>query len=153
VKSTVVIGLGNPILSDDSVGVRVSRLLKAELADLPGVEIKELYAGGLRLMDAISGFDKAVIIDAMQTGSHQPGTVRLIDTSELGDVRNLASTHDTSLLTALALGRMLGLSMPHEVKVFGIEADDVENFSEVLTKDVERAMPEAVRMVKEEVIS
>jgi hydrogenase maturation protease len=151
-KSTVVIGLGNPILSDDAVGVKVARLLKEELADVPGVEIKELYAGGMRVMDAIAGFDKAVIVDAMQTGLHRPGFIRLIHASELGVARNLASTHDTNLPTALALGTMLGLSMPHDVKVFGIEAQDVEHFSEALTGEVERSMPEAVRMIKKEVM-
>jgi len=151
-KRTVVIGLGNPILSDDAVGVRVSRLLKAELADAPGVEIKELYAGGMRVMDAIAGFDKAVIVDAMQTGLHRPGFIRLIPVAELGTARNLASTHDTNLPTTLALGRMLGMSMPQDVKVFGIEAQDVDNFSEELTGDVERAVPEAVKMVLKEVM-
>ena len=151
-KSIVVIGLGNPILSDDSVGVRVARQLKAELKDCDGIEVKELYAGGMRVMDAIAGFDKAIIIDAMQTGLHAPGTIRLIAETDLGAARNLASTHDTNLPTALALGRMLGLSMPHDVKVFGIEARDVENFSEDLTEDVERSVPEVVSMVLKEVM-
>ena len=151
-KHTVVIGLGNPILSDDSVGVRVARRLRTELTHADGVEIKELYAGGMRVMDAIAGFEKAVIVDAMQTGLHEPGTIRLIDPSELGMARNLASTHDTNLPTALALGRMLGMSMPRDVKVFGIEARDVESFSEALTEDVERSVPEAVKMILKEVM-
>jgi hydrogenase maturation protease len=152
VKHTVVIGLGNPILSDDSVGVRVARQLKTELGDNDTVEIKELYAGGMRVMDSIAGFEKAVIIDAMQTGLLKAGTIRLIDAADLGAARNLASTHDTNLPTALALGRMLGMSMPNDVKIFCIEARDVETFGEALTKDVERAVPHAVRMIKKEVM-
>jgi len=152
VKRTVVIGLGNPILSDDAVGVKVARQLRVALIDSDMIEIKELYAGGMRVMDAIAGFEKAVIIDAMQTGLHKPGTIRLIDSAELGSARNLASSHDTNLPTALELGRMLGLSMPRDVKVFGIEAFDVENFSEALTEDVERSMPEAVNMILKEVM-
>lgn len=151
-KRTVVIGLGNPILSDDAVGVNVARQLRIALMDSDTVEIKELYAGGMRVMDAVAGFDKAVIIDAMRTGLYPPGTIRLIPLSELGTARNLASTHDTNLLTALELGGMLGMVMPHEVKVFGIEALDVENFSEVLTRDVERSIPTAVNMILKEVM-
>ena len=152
-KNTVVIGLGNPILSDDAVGVRVARALRAELEGVGNVVVKELYAGGIRVMDAVAGFDRAVIVDAMRTGSLAPGSIRLMDISDLGVSRNIASTHDTDLPTALELGRMLGLPMPREVKVYGIEALEVEDFGEVLSAEVERSVPEAVRLIAKEVTS
>lgn len=147
---TVVIGLGNPILGDDAVGLRVAQALRAELAGVAGVVVKELHAGGMRLMDAVAGFERAVIVDAMRTGALRPGSVHRLEAGELGRARNLASTHDTNLPTALALGRMLGLRMPLEVTVFGIEALEVETFGEALSADVQRSVPEAVRLVARE---
>ena len=149
-SGTVVVGLGNPILGDDAVGLHVAQALRAELDGVAGVEIRELHAGGMRLMDAIAGFERAVIVDAMCTGALRAGSVRRLEVNQLGQARNLASTHDTDLATALELGRTLGLPMPSEVTVFGIEALEVETFGEFLSPDVRRAVPEAVRLIARE---
>ena len=74
VMKTLVIGLGNPLITDDSVGLRVAAALKPLLANRPDVEVAEDYWGGLRLMERMIGFDGAVVIDAIQTGA-PPGTI------------------------------------------------------------------------------
>jgi hydrogenase maturation protease len=141
---TIVVGLGNPILSDDSVGIKVAVLVKQQIQDNTGVDVAEAYAGGLRLMEAISGYDRAIIVDAMMTGVHPPGTIRSLSLDSHTKTRNILCTHDGDLSTALALGRDLGLEMPDSVEIIGIEACDVENFSEDLTCGVRLALPQAV---------
>lgn len=140
---TIVVGLGNPILSDDSVGNKVAALVRERLAELPEVEVVEAYAGGLRLMEAIAGFDRAIIVDAVQTRSSPPGTLTLFKPGE-GATKNLLCTHDSDLETSLFLGRELGLHLPGEIYILGIEAADVENFSEELSCEVRAALPAAV---------
>jgi hydrogenase maturation protease len=149
-KKTIVIGLGNPILTDDGVGIKVAQALRDALGSTARVDIKELYAGGIRLIDAMTGYEKAVIIDAMVTGSRSPGTICALSDTELGAARNISSTHDVNLSTAMDMGRMLGLQMPGEIKVFGIEAGEVEMFGETLTDAVDRAVPQAVRLITED---
>jgi hydrogenase maturation protease len=149
-SGTVVIGLGNPILGDDAVGLRVARGVKAELAGVAGLVVKELHAGGLRVMDAVAGFERAVIVDAMRTGALRPGSVRRLGADQLGRARNLASTHDTNLPTALAFGALLGLRMPAEVIVYGIEALELETFGETLSAQLQRSVPAAVRLIVRE---
>ena len=63
---TLIIGLGNPILTDDGVGVKVARLLeeKIDLAAHPRLEIIEASAGGLRLMEVVLDYDRVILIDA-----------------------------------------------------------------------------------------
>jgi len=147
---TIIIGLGNPILSDDSVGIKVARVLKDRLNDWNSpVEVAEAYAGGIRLMDVMVGYEKAIIVDAMVTGDSLPGTVRSISLSDLVSTRNIVSTHDTNLATALEMGKMLGLPLPSEIEIWGIEAVDVENFSEDLTEDVAKAVPILVQKIIE----
>jgi hydrogenase maturation protease len=153
---TVVIGLGNPILTDDSVGIRVSRVVRDLLSHRePGaggdtIEIKEVYAGGIRLMDAMTGYDRACIVDAMMTGRCRPGAVSEFKLEELCSTRNIVCTHDTNLATALELGRMLGLHLPSTIKIWGIEASDVTSFGEQLTGEIEQAVPVAVRAILSE---
>ena len=137
----IVIGVGNPLLGDDGVGIRVARQLAQRLEARPGVAVTELYAGGLRLMEAMVGFDRALVVDAMVTGACPPGSVRCFAPEKLGATRNLRCAHDTSLPAALAMGRMLGLSLPEEIQVWGVEAACCEEFGEALTPLVEQAVP------------
>lgn len=151
---TVVIGLGNPILSDDSVGVKAARLLSEKLQDMPrareDVTVTELYTGGFALLEEMVGFERAVIIDAMETGTHKPGTIRSFGRSILSGTRNTFSTHSSSLEVALQMGREIGLDVPEDIRVFGIEAGDVETFGEELSEPVARALPRVVEMVMQE---
>ena len=103
-KGTIIIGLGNPILSDDSVGVKAARILRERLRDRNDLEVIELYAGGLRLMDALIGHGRAIIIDSMRTGA-AVGTIRKFALSDLPKTLNLTSSHDVDLPTALELAK------------------------------------------------
>ncbi len=154
---TVIIGLGNPILTDDSVGVKVSRAIRKHL-DHQGetalenntIDVKEIYAGGIRLMDAMTGYDQACIVDAMKTGRSDPGAVSAFGLDELCSTRNIVCTHDTNLSTAIELGRMLDLHLPSTIKIWGVEAGDVTSFGEELTYEVEQAVPVAVKAILDE---
>ena len=71
---TLVLGLGNPIVTDDAVGLRVAQALKPLLTHCPDIDISEDHWGGLRLMERMVGYNRAIIIDAICTGS-LPGTI------------------------------------------------------------------------------
>jgi hydrogenase maturation protease len=146
VNKTLIIGLGNPIVSDDSVGIKAARKLKPHFQDNEQVEVIELYSGGLKLMEAMEGFKKAIIIDSMVTGNHTPGTIIEIELDELPRTKNMASAHDTGLYQAMETGRALGIKLPETVNIIGIEALDVINFGENLSPEVEAALPKAVSM-------
>ena len=145
---TLVLGLGNPILSDDAVGLRVARELQQRLATRPDVEVDVNYRGGLQLMERLVGYDRAILIDAMYTRETEAGTVRLLAPTDF-PTRNGGSSHDLSLPEALALGRKIGARVPapEHVKIVAIEAAEVEIFSEACTPKVERSIPRAVELV------
>ena len=65
----LILGLGNPILRDDSVGLRVAQEVERLIPANPDVEVGLDYWGGLRLMERMIGFDRAIIIDAICTGA------------------------------------------------------------------------------------
>jgi hydrogenase maturation protease len=64
--------------------------------------------------------------------------------------KHLSSPHQINLVTALELGKMLNLAMPQEITVFAVEAKDITSFSEKCTPEVEKAIPEVVKMVLQE---
>lgn len=144
---TLVLGLGNPLLADDSVGLHVVHRLRPELAGRPGIELGEDFWGGLRLMERMIGFDRAILIDAICSGS-DPGTVHILAADGMPS-RHSASAHDVGLCAALAVGRKAGASLPAipNIRLVAIEAGDVLTFSEECTPSVRASIPRAAQAV------
>jgi hydrogenase maturation protease len=141
---TLIIGLGNPLLKDDSVGLRVVQMLKEYSVDHPDIVITEDYWGGLRLMEQMIGFDQAIIVDAICTGA-PPGKIHFLSPDDIPTQRS-SSAHDVNLPTALEFGRQAGADLPcsDNIHLIGIEAADVQTFDESLSPNVEAALPKAV---------
>ena len=143
----LVLGLGNPLVTDDSVGLRVAAELKSRLAGRPEVVVSEDYWGGLRLMERMAGFDRAIVIDAICTGA-PPGTIHRLTPGSIPTQRS-ASAHDVNLPTALAVGRTAGLHLPRDehILLVGIEAEDILSFGEQCTPAVAAAIAPAAEEV------
>jgi len=146
---TLVVGLGNPILSDDGVGLRVAEELKARL-DRREVTVVETSMAGLSFLDLLAGYDRAIIIDAIQTVGGKAGQIYRLDSGALDVTRHAASPHDIDFATALELGNRLGMALPQQIVVFAIEVADASTFSEGCTPRVERAIPICVKMIIQE---
>ncbi len=144
---TIVIGLGNPVRADDGVGLAVARLLRERLEGVDDIDVTELWAGGLRLAEAMSGYDRAIVIDALCTGDKRPGSVCRLDLSDLGSARTTTCVHDTSLPTAIEVWRRLGAPLPEEISVWGIEVESVDVVSEQFTEPVAQAVPRAAEAI------
>ncbi|MEJ2749657.1 MAG: hydrogenase maturation protease [Anaerolineae bacterium] len=160
---TLVIGLGNPILTDDGVGVKVAYELERILATRHAtsgcpplateIDVTEASAGGLRLMELMLGYDRAVIVDAFTNGSNTPGKMHrmtLDDLRAISPTQHSASAHDTTLVTALDAGKALGMHLPDEVVIYAIEVENVIDFSDEPTTAVAAAIPGAVTAVLQE---
>lgn len=144
---TLVLGLGNPILADDSAGIRIVQALQDRLSD-PQVTIMEASIAGLDFLEILAGYDKAIIIDAIQTGG-RGGQIYRLDPGALKTTQHAGTPHDVNFITALELGKQLGLSLP-EIVIFAIEVEDVTSFSEECTPAVAAAIPVCADMVLKE---
>ena len=139
----LVLGLGNPILGDDGVGITAAALLEERLPPGLPVEVDTDYHGGLHLMERLVGYDLAIIIDAICTGTHPPGTILRLGPDDV-PTQHTASAHDVNLPTALAMARRMRLTIPQEICIIAIEAQNVLQFNEHCTPAVEAALPRAV---------
>lgn len=145
----LVLGVGNPILSDDGVGIHIARELKKKKAK--DIDVEELAASGLEFLDVVRGYDKVIIIDAIQTTGGKPGELHILDEKDFERSIHGSSPHGINIATALALGRKLVPNdMPKEVVFFAVEAQDLVNVSEKLTAMVEKALPRIVRQIEKE---
>lgn len=150
---TLIVGLGNPILSDDGVGVKVAFAVEEALANQANgdIHVTEACVGGLRLMEMLVGYDRAILIDALKLrNGSSPGTIHqmtLDDLREISPTQHSTSSHDMSLVNALDMGRRVGLKLPEEISIYAIEVENITDFSEESTPAVTAAIPIVERAV------
>lgn len=148
---TVIIGMGNRLLSDDGVGIAVAVAVAERLKRDMSLTVTELHTGGIRLMEAMAGFRRAVVVDAMLSGA-LPGTVRRFDPTDFVTTKNAFSSHDTDFATAYDMGMMAGVSLPQQISFWGIEAREFDVFGERFTAEVAAAVPVAVEIIVAEIM-
>jgi len=149
-KRTLIVGLGNPLMTDDAVGILVARELHARLKS-PDVELREASVAGIELMELLVGYDRAIIIDAVQTDGGKPGDwYRLDGPREISDLPQ--SSHRFGIFEGLELGRRLDLDMPEEIRIYAVEAPDPFTFGEGLSPALAAALPGIVEGIYRELV-
>ena len=99
---------------------------------------------GFGLLDLLNGRDKVLLIDSIVTGGVPPGTLHFFPMGTLTPSRNLTTSHQMSLPTALELGRQLGYQMPEHIDVLAVEVADVTTLNESMTGQVRSAVEPAL---------
>jgi hydrogenase maturation protease len=151
---TLLLGMGNPILSDDAVGVRLARILAPHLVQCPDFEVvEECPVGGLDLLDVLRGYDRVIIFDSLATAQCVPGQWHYFDADALRDTVHLTNVHDANLATTLELGRRLGIPLPdaRDIHIFAVEIVDDRTFSERMTEALEAGLPGCAAAILERV--
>jgi hydrogenase maturation protease len=154
--NTRIIGLGNTILSDDGVGIYAAREIASRLAQSgnpEAVDVVETEVAGFALMELLTGCRRVILVDSIQFDNLEPGTVLRIEPHDLRTSLRIRSVHEIDLPTVLALGRRLGMAMPEEVTIFGIQSQDSLTLGESLTASVTAGMQKAVEMIMAEIAS
>ena len=148
---TIVLGIGNPILGDDGVGVHVANQLKKQIQN-PSITVDEAITGGMNLLDLILGYDKASIIDAVKTKDGAKGEVRRMPLGNFSTMHS-CNPHDVSLNEAIELAKKMGEDrIPKEIIIIGVMMKEIPcEFGEELSKEIATAVPKAVDMALNEI--
>jgi hydrogenase maturation protease len=155
---TVLLGMGNPILSDDAIGVRLAKDFKARLdkiGNLPEIDVvEECSVGGLNLLDVVADSDCLIVLDSIKTRGGTPGDYYYFTAESLRETMNLSNVHDANFATALELGRRLGHKIPHhrDIHILAVEVKDNITFGETMTPPLETAYPALSEEIFNEVL-
>jgi hydrogenase maturation protease len=143
-----ILGVGNILLSDEGVGVRVVERLHARYDFPDHVGLVDGGVLGTRLMGLVSETDILIVVDAVKNG-RPPGTLYRLEGDEVPR-RVLAkqSMHQTDLPEVLALCAIIGKT-PHPI-VIGVEPQDIETMAVELTPAIAAKVDELVAMVLSE---
>lgn len=149
-QDIIVIGLGNPTLSDDAAGlIIVDQLKNAYSSSFPDVKFTKNYSGGFDMLYELVNFEKAIIIDSINTDKVEPGTCVEFFYDDLKDLTQprLVDSHGLNLPTVIETGKKCGYKMPEAIYIFGIEGTEFTKFSETPTYEVQAGFENAVKMV------
>ncbi|HEX59696.1 MAG TPA: hydrogenase maturation protease [Methanomicrobia archaeon] len=158
----LILGIGNPILRDDGVGIHAANAFKEALKQLNDadfaedviIEVGEASTGGFNVLEMILGYEKVVIIDGIKTEDGSPGEVYRLELKDFSKALHFTSPHDTNIVTALEFGyKCVPQEMPRDIVIIGVEVECVDEFGTEMTPKVKSAIPKVVDMIFEELQS
>ena len=142
---TLVLGIGNTLLSDEGIGVHVLEKLKDSSSSV--LQHAEIMDGGtlsFTLAEPIENCDQFIVIDAAELKS-EPGTVKVFENDEMDSYitsGNKKSVHEVSLADVMSITLLSG-HLPEKRALVGIQPQDID-WGEKPTNAVSAAIPAAV---------
>ena len=138
---TVVIGLGNPIMGDDGIGLEIMAHLREHWTFPPEVVFVDGGTWGMNLLPTIEDAGQVLFLDAVQAGK-APGTPVRLERDRIPRwLGHKLSPHQIDLKEVLALAELRG-TLPPLAVVVGIQPDRVEmevGVSPVVARSIEAA--------------
>ncbi len=138
---TLVLGMGNTLLSDDGIGIIIKRYLeqKLDILSFDGareIDFVETSWGGFRIIDILTGYDYAVIVDSIKTANKPQGYIHHLKPNDLLPTLRLTSYHDINFATALKLAETLNTKMPSDIDIFAVEVENNYTISEYINPEL-----------------
>jgi hydrogenase maturation protease len=122
---TLVLGLGNPLMGDDGLGVAAVECLREEWELSGDVDLVDGGTWGMNLLPLIETADRVILMDAIRSGV-APGTLTVLERRDLPRYFSLKlSPHQIDLREVLALAELRG-ALPDDLVAIGIEPQRIE---------------------------
>jgi len=140
--STLVLGIGNTLLTDEGVGIHVINALEARFADADDVVLLDGGTLSFTLAAAIEDADHLIVVDASELKS-VPGTVRTFINADMDAFLNgpRRSVHEVGLMDLMTIARLVD-RLPERRALVGIQPEEM-GWGEAPTAAVAAAIPAA----------
>lgn len=148
-RRTLILGVGNLILTDDGVGIHAVRLLQESGEIDSSIEIVDGGTCGLDLLQYLEGTDRLIILDAAKPNG-SPGKISRITGDKVPAYLFIKTSPHEIGLPELLFAAKLSNIYPREVVIYCVEAENLETSTE-LTSRVSAALPEFIARIKQEV--
>jgi hydrogenase maturation protease len=121
---TLVLGIGNLIMTDDGVGIRVIHLLQERYTFPDSVLVMDGGTLGLDLLHYLEGITRLLVVDAVETGG-PPGTLVRLTGDEINIAfRTKLSPHQMGLQDLLLVAELQGFA-PEEMVLLGVQPGEI----------------------------
>jgi hydrogenase maturation protease len=137
-----VMGIGNPLVKDEGVGVRVIEMMMSTLSFPDNVTLIDAGTMGMGILNLFQDCDYLLVIDAVDGTGEEPGTVVRMTPQDMAPNTIKHSMHDMRLVDVLEAATLMG-TRP-DVDCIGIQVLDMDGIAVGLTPPLEDAVPRAV---------
>lgn len=149
-KKTLILGVGNYLMSDDGLSVHVLERLQADNLIPDNIQMIDGGTCGLDLLQYLEGVSNLIIIDAIKTRNGIPGSIIRLEGDKVPAYLSLKiSPHDIGLPDLLATAKLRDL-YPEKIVVFGIQPASLELGVE-LSPEVASKVDELIELIQREV--
>ncbi len=147
-RNTVILGVGNLLLTDEGVGVHVANeLMKMELP--PGVTVVEGGTDGFRLLNVITDADRLIVVDAVKGGG-APGSIYRFEIEDAPSypAAYKTSVHQIGILEVIHLSALVGKTP--RTTIIGIEPKSLDMGMD-LSPEIQAKIPRVIELVCSEI--
>lgn len=149
-KDILILGIGNDILMDDGIGVKLVQKFQAENTN-PKVTFETCMLGGFDVLDLIVGYKKVIIIDAIKTKDGTPGDIYYLQPADFKETLHLSNIHDVSFLNALRFGKKLKLDLPKKIDIIAIKIVEDRIFGNEFTPPLQAKYSQIIKTVRDKI--
>jgi len=152
-KKKAVIGIGNPLRSDDGIGITLIEKLRHQKETLPsGLDLIDGGTGGMNLVHILEKYDEVLVVDAVDFGL-TPGDIRVFNILDVKSDKYpiVFSTHEDDLLKIVKLSKELK-KCPENIIIFGVQPKNV-SFGQKMTEEINRSIGFILKELEKEIFS
>lgn len=148
--SILILGVGNILLSDEGLGVRVVELLKENYIFPDNVKLLDGGTLGIDLLYFLEGIEKLIVVDAI-LGGKAPGTLYKFSGAEVeAYFKGKVSAHEVGIQEVLGIAQLTG-KYPKEVVVIGMEPQSLEislELSPAVKDNLQKLIQEVIKQLE-----
>ena len=151
---TAILGFGNPVRSDDAIGVEVIKSLEKHLNNDEDVTLFDMGTSAFEVLFKLKGHDKIIMVDAVINSGHEVGSVFKVPAMELAaepEEDPMVFLHSMKWDQALSYARkIMREEFPTDIEVYLIAVEDTR-LEIQLSDSVKEAGEKVVQKILEDV--
>jgi len=141
----LILGVGNPFMGDEGVGVRVIEILMTSFQFGDNVELVDAGTMGVGMIHLLKDREYMLVVDAVDGTGHPPGSIVRMEPEDMSTSQIMHSLHDQKLSDVLTAASLTGIEL--EVDFIGIQIEKIEQWVTELSEPVESSLPAATTAV------
>ncbi|MEN3046865.1 MAG: hydrogenase maturation protease [Candidatus Hydrothermales bacterium] len=144
-RKNVILGLGNTIRGDDGIGIYIAGFLTRKYKDL--VDVVSTEEMGLSLLDFLSPYEKAIIIDSIYTGKQDVGNLYIFNGKDIQS-NGIKSNHYVGIPELIQIAKKLKLPFPREILIIGVSVENPFTIRLSLSESLKNKIPEILDKIE-----
>lgn len=149
-KKIIVLGIGNPYLKDDRIGIKIVEDLEKFFINGENITFEVFYSSGIELLDCILDYDCAIFIDSII--SENIGKINYLGLEDMLSLPETTSPHSTNFSTMVKLGMKVSPDrMPKEILFCAIGIRDPFTFSDNFSLELEESYLGILETIKDKI--